>query len=207
MCLGVWSEVKGGGFPFNQHKHTSPIQEVISCCCFHFAFSHQMFYSFPGMLVKSMKGETGIELIMFYGSKTQWGLRFFARVFFSQLTEWLTLAAGCLDPAAEGDRFEAWERHPGEFCSLGCQYCLPLLISHSLLNVFITICISLSHFSSTFYLLCRLPLRPLDYIKVAVAVFRVQASNILMSGCCWLINVSWYRFCLHAKNSCSIFPS
>lgn len=42
-----------------------------------------------------MKGETGIELIMFYGSKTQSGLCLFACVFFSQLAKWLTLPGVC----------------------------------------------------------------------------------------------------------------
>lgn len=87
--------------------HAHALQEVISCCSFHFAFSRWMFYSFPGMLIKLMKGGMGIELIMFYGSKTQWGLRFFAPVFFSQLAKWLTLPGGCCAPAADGDRYEA----------------------------------------------------------------------------------------------------
>ena len=119
------------GFLPNQHVHAHALQEVISCCCFHFAFSCWMFYSFPAMLIKLMKGETGIGLIMFYGSKTQWGLCLFARVFFSQLAEWLTLLGRGRASAADGDRYEAWEEHLWEFCSSGCQSHLPALISPS----------------------------------------------------------------------------
>lgn len=62
------------------------------------------------MLIKLMKGETGIELIMFYGSKTQWGLCLVACVFFFQLAEWLTLPDRA--HSADGDRYEAWEETP-----------------------------------------------------------------------------------------------
>lgn len=155
----------------NQHVHAHALQEVISCCCFHLAFSHWMFYSFPGMLIKLMKGETGIELIMFYGSKTQWGLCLFACVFLPQLAEWLTLPDRCWDPGADGDRYKTWARHPGECCSLGCQSWLSALISHSQLNVFIIICIIFSHVIPFFSMLLSLMLfstEALDYIKVAV---------------------------------------
>lgn len=115
LMVSVWCEVKIKKRTLLMSKrflplpactvHAHALQEVISCCCFHFAFSRWMFYSFPGMLIKLMKGGMGIELIMFYGSKTQWGLCFFAPVFFSQLAEWLTLPGGCCAPAADGDQY------------------------------------------------------------------------------------------------------
>lgn len=189
----------------NQPVHAHTLQEVISCCCFHFAFSRQMFYSFPGMVIILMKGETGIELIMFYGSKTQWGLCVFARVFFSQLAEWLTLPGGYRAPATDGDQYEAWDRHPWEFFSLGCQSCLPALISYSRLNVFIIICIVFLHVISFFIFMVEskhsftyaVSHRGLGLHQSCCVVFRVQTSNKLMSGCCRLISVSWCGFCLH----------
>lgn len=93
----------------NAHK-------IISCCCFHFAFSCWMFYSCPGMLIKLMNGETGIELIMFYGSKRSVPLR---RVFLPQLGKWLMVPGVCRAPVVDGDRYEAWERHPREFLFIG----------------------------------------------------------------------------------------
>lgn len=171
------------------------LQEVISCCCFHFAFSGWMFYSFPGMLIKLMKGGMGIELIMFYGSKTQWGLRVFAPVFFSQLAEWLTLPGGCWAPAADGDRYEAEAPMRVLFIVVGAISLIP----HSLLNISIIICIVSSLFLPLFnqntLWLIRFPTEALDYIKVAVLL---HALNSLMSWCCGLINVTWHAFCMHA---------
>lgn len=129
LCREKKSSLKCQRVFSNHHVHAHAVQKVISCCCFRFAFSCWMFYSFPAMLIKLMKGETGIELIMFYGSKTQWGL--VAHVFFSQLAEWLTMLGGGRASAADGDRYEAWEDHLREFCSSGCQSHLPALTPHS----------------------------------------------------------------------------
>lgn len=98
------------------HMHAKTQHKIISSCCFHFAFSCWMFYSFPGMLIKLMNGETGIELIMFYGSKRSVPLR---RVFLPQLAKWLMVPGGCRAPVVDGDRYEAWERHPWEFLFIG----------------------------------------------------------------------------------------
>lgn len=163
------------------------------------------------MLIKLMKGETGIELIMFYGSKTQWGLCLFARVFFSQLAEWLTLPDRA--HSADQDRYEAWEETPVGVLLFGVSELSLCTDITQPFNIFIIICIIFSHvvyffppwFNQNILLLMLFPTKTLDYIKVAVLL--VKASNKLMSGCCRLINISWFVFCLYAKKSLHIFFS
>lgn len=108
-------------------------------------------------------------------------------------------------PAADGDRYEAWERHPREFSCVPCQSRLPALHHTAILTYLLCarmFSLFFPRFNQNILSLVLFPREALDYIKVAVLL--VQASNKLMSGCCRLINVSWCVCCLHAKKSLHI---